>query len=117
MGDLIQGTLPGMMRVGLAALWLAAFAGMGSEAAAEPLLDATRGLFARGRHNPPISRQLGIRALSRRNWADAVQHFDRVLEAHPRFARIHQLRRFAACMTDPGRAASGECSLTQDEAR
>ena len=33
----------------LAALWLAAFAGMGSGAAAEPLLETTRGLFARGR--------------------------------------------------------------------
>ena len=36
-----------MKRVALAALWLAALAGVGSEA--EPLLEQTRGLFARGR--------------------------------------------------------------------
>jgi hypothetical protein len=205
MGDLIRGTLPGMMRVGLAALWLAAFAGMGSGAAAEPLLETTRGLFARGRfvigalvvqrggreqrlvvhlhyrgpahllarvkgsprldgtvallrddrlhvwfpradlqmdlpadfggerlfgsdaeiriaerqaaqgrRNPRISRQLGIRALSRRNWARAAEHFDRVLEAHPRFARIRQLSRFATCMADPSRTAAQACSLARE---
>jgi hypothetical protein len=173
MGDLIRGTLPDMMRVGLAALWLAAFAGMGSGAAAEPLLETTRGLFARGRfvigalvvqrgvailddsptdadldrvlldskletlavwllnssgaeiriaerqaaqgrRNPRISRQLGIRALSRRNWARAAEHFDRVLEAHPRFARIRQLSRFATCMADPSRTAAQACSLARE---
>ena len=157
----------------LAALWLAAFAGMGSGAAAEPLLETTRGLFARGRfvigalvvqrgvailddsptdadldrvlldskletlavwllnssgaeiriaerqaaqgrRNPRISRQLGIRALSRRNWARAAEHFDRVLEAHPRFARIRQLSRFATCMADPSRTAAQACSLARE---
>jgi predicted membrane-bound spermidine synthase len=64
---------------------------------------------AQGRRSPGISRQLGIRALSRRNWAVAVQHFDRVLEAHPRFARIRQLRGFAACMAEPDATESGTC--------
>lgn len=71
---------------------------------------------AKGGRGPRISRQLGIRALSRRNWVLAVQHFDRVLEAHPRFARIRQLRDFAGCMAEPGRAASGACSLTPRKA-
>jgi hypothetical protein len=67
-----------------------------------------------GPRNPRISRQLAIRALSRRNWTRAEEHFDRVLEVHPRFARIHQLSRFAACMADPSRAAAQACSLARE---
>jgi hypothetical protein len=69
---------------------------------------------AQGRRNSRISRQLGIRALSRRNWARAAEHFDRVLEAHPRFARIRQLSRFATCMADPSRTAAQACSLARE---
>jgi hypothetical protein len=69
---------------------------------------------AGGRRGPRISPQLGIRALSGREWALAGQHFDRVLEAHPRFARIRQLSRFATCMADPSRTAAQACSLARE---